>query len=88
MLTEGELCQICSAPHRDASLVCVVESPSDVVAIEHSGSYKFADHVYRNEPSGRFGIGRALDAVLLRMRGGNCWSSSRSGWMRVESTSS
>ena len=37
--------------------------------IEHSGSYQFADHVYRNEPSGRFGIGRVLDAVLLRMRG-------------------
>jgi hypothetical protein len=37
--------------------------------IEHSGSYRFADHVYRNEPSGRFGIGRALDAVLLRMPG-------------------
>ena len=37
--------------------------------IEHSGSYRFADHVYRNEPSGRFGVGRALDAVLLRMRG-------------------
>lgn len=37
--------------------------------IEHSGSYRFADHVYRNEPSGRFGFGRALDAVLLRMPG-------------------
>lgn len=37
--------------------------------IENSGSFRFADHVYRNEPSGRFGIGRALDAVLLRMRG-------------------
>jgi len=37
--------------------------------IENSGSYRFADHVYRNEPSGRFGVGRALDAVLLRMRG-------------------
>jgi len=37
--------------------------------IENSGSYRFADHVYRNEPSGRFGFGRALDAVLLRMRG-------------------
>ena len=36
--------------------------------IENSGSYRFADHVYRNQPSGRFGIGRALDAVLLRMR--------------------
>ena len=37
--------------------------------IENSGSYRFADHVYRNEPSGRFGVGRALDAMLLRMRG-------------------
>jgi hypothetical protein len=37
--------------------------------IENSGSYRFADHVYRNEPSGRFVLGRALDAVLLRMRG-------------------
>ena len=36
--------------------------------IENSGSYRFADHVYRNEASGRFGLGRALDAVLLRMR--------------------
>lgn len=37
--------------------------------IENSGSFRFADHVYRNEASGRFGIGRALDALLLRMRG-------------------
>ena len=37
--------------------------------IENSGSYRFADHVYRNEASGRYGIGRALDALLLRMRG-------------------
>jgi hypothetical protein len=36
--------------------------------IENSGSYRFADHVYRNEASGRFGLGRVLDAVLLRMR--------------------
>ncbi len=37
--------------------------------IENSASYRFADHIYRNEPSGRFGIGRAVDAVLLRTRG-------------------
>jgi SAM-dependent methyltransferase len=36
--------------------------------IEHSGSYRFADHIYRNEPSGRFVVGRVLDAVLLRLR--------------------
>jgi SAM-dependent methyltransferase len=37
--------------------------------IDHSGSYRFADHIYRNVPSGRFGIGRLLDAALLRLRG-------------------
>jgi SAM-dependent methyltransferase len=37
--------------------------------IENSGSFRFADHVYRNEASGRYGVGRMLDAVLLRMRG-------------------
>lgn len=32
-----------------------------------SGSFRFADHVYRARPSGRFGIGYLLDAALLRM---------------------
>jgi recombination protein RecR len=40
MLTESEHCEICCAAERDASLLCVVESPSDVVAIEQSGSYR------------------------------------------------
>lgn len=34
--------------------------------IRHSGSFRFADHVYRNRPSGRFGVGYLLDAALLR----------------------
>jgi hypothetical protein len=33
--------------------------------IENSGSYRFADHIYRNEPSGRTALGRWLDARLL-----------------------
>src|SRR5712671_6570969 len=40
MLTEGELCSICSSTQRDESLLCVVESPADVVAVEQSGSYR------------------------------------------------
>lgn len=35
--------------------------------IEHSGSYRFADHIYRARPSGRFGIGVLIDAVLLAL---------------------
>ena len=36
--------------------------------IEHSGSFRFADHIYEGRPGGRFGFGRALDAVLLRLK--------------------
>src|SRR5215469_4226890 len=32
---------------------------------ENSGSYRFADHIYDNRPSGRFGIGQWLDSLLL-----------------------
>jgi len=34
---------------------------------DHSGSYRFADHIYRGEPSGRGGFGRWLDARLLAL---------------------
>jgi SAM-dependent methyltransferase len=37
--------------------------------IQNSGSFRFADHIYRNEASGRFGVGRLLDRVLLGLRG-------------------
>jgi SAM-dependent methyltransferase len=35
---------------------------------ENSGSYRFADHIYRDEPSGSHAIGRWLDKRILRMR--------------------
>jgi len=37
--------------------------------IRNSGSFRFADHIYRNEASGRYGVGRVLDRVLLKLRG-------------------
>jgi len=37
--------------------------------IESSGSYRFADHVYRGRPGGRHVVGRLLDGVLLDLRG-------------------
>ena len=39
-LTEGELCVICANPRRDRSMICVVETPADLFALEQSGSYK------------------------------------------------
>ncbi len=43
--TTGELCPICEDPHRDASAICVVEQPSDLMALERSGEYSGVYHV-------------------------------------------
>jgi len=70
MLTEGELCVICAAAQRDAALLCVVESPADVVAIESSGSYRGRYFVLMGHLSPLDGIGpeqlgvRELEALL------------------------
>jgi recombination protein RecR len=57
MLTEGELCSICASPARDAALVCVVESPADVVAIEQSGGYRGRYFVLMGHLSPLDGVG-------------------------------
>jgi recombination protein RecR len=70
MLAEEELCLICRAPQRDATLLCAVESPADVVAIEHSGSYRGRYFVLMGHLSPLDGIGpeqlgvRDLEALL------------------------
>jgi recombination protein RecR len=70
MLTEEELCLICAAPARDAALLCVVESPADVVAIESSGSYRGRYFVLMGHLSPLDGVGpdelgvRELEALL------------------------
>ncbi len=42
---ETDPCSICSDPQRDQSVVCVVEQPLDVLALEKNGKYKGAYHV-------------------------------------------
>ncbi len=70
MLTEDEVCSICAAPQRDATLLCAVESPADVVAIEQSGSYRGRYFVLMGHLSPLDGIGpeqlgvRELEALL------------------------
>lgn len=44
-LSEGELCTYCRDESRDRSLLCVVEHPRDLIAIERSGSYRGLYHV-------------------------------------------
>lgn len=45
MLTDGEKCKICSDQSRNGSVLCVVESALDVIAIERIGEYKGVYHV-------------------------------------------
>lgn len=44
-LSETEICMICSATNRDDSIICVVENPKDVLAIEKTGQYRGSYHV-------------------------------------------
>lgn len=44
-LSETEICMICSDTRRDDTLVCVVEDPKDLLAIERTGTYRGHYHV-------------------------------------------
>lgn len=56
-LTEADLCEICANSRRDQQTICVVESPSDVVALEQSGSYRGLYFVLMGHLSPIDGIG-------------------------------
>lgn len=57
MFAEAELCPICGSPKRDRSMLCVVESPADVAAIEQSGSYRGVYFVLMGHLSPLDGVG-------------------------------
>jgi recombination protein RecR len=56
-LTEQELCPVCQDSRRDRSLICVVEEPKDVLAIEKSGAYHGIYHVLLGAITPLDGIG-------------------------------
>jgi recombination protein RecR len=56
-LADGDLCTICSNPARDASVVCVVEQPGDMVALEKSGAFNGHYHVLSGVLSPMNGVG-------------------------------
>jgi recombination protein RecR len=71
--TEGELCSICSDSHRDPALICVVETPRDLTALERSGSFRGLYHVLHGRLSPLDGVGPehlSIDRLLARVRGG------------------
>lgn len=54
---EGELCAICSDPQRDTAVICVVEEPRDLAAVERTGEFHGLYHVLQGAISPIDGIG-------------------------------
>ena len=72
-LTEQEVCSICLSGKRDRSLLCVVESPLDVIAVENSGSYRGVYFVLMGHLSPLDGIGPGdvgIPQLMDRLRQG------------------
>lgn len=57
IFSESELCPLCGNPRRDSSLLCIVETPADVMAIEKSNFYKGLYFVLLGKLSPIDGIG-------------------------------
>jgi recombination protein RecR len=56
-VADGEECGICRDPRRDPTVVCIVEEPKDVVAIERTGEFRGRYHVLQGAISPIEGIG-------------------------------
>jgi len=56
-LSDNDHCRICSDPARDPSVICVVENPTDMAAIENSGSFSGHYHILGGVLSPIDGIG-------------------------------
>ena len=73
MYCEGDRCPICRSSHRDEALLCVVETPADVVAIENAGFYRGKYFILMGHLSPLDGIGPAelgLDRFAERLAQG------------------
>ncbi len=69
--SESDICALCSNLKRDPSLLCVVESPADIMAIEHSGGFQGFYFVLHGRLSPIDGIGpEELGISLLQARAG------------------
>lgn len=72
-LAEEEECVICKDSRRDAQLLCVVEQPRDLIALEQAGTYRGLYHVLLGRIAPLEGISAdqlTIDALVERVRGG------------------
>lgn len=56
-LTDEDICHVCSSNARDKSIICVVEDPRDVVALERTGDFSASYHVLHGAISPLNGVG-------------------------------
>jgi len=73
-LSETELCRICSDPKRDATRLCVVEQPRDLLSLDASGVYSGLYHVLLGRIAPLDGITPdqlTIDSLVERVRTGN-----------------
>ena len=73
-ITDSDRCNICSDAKRDENLICVVEDPRDVVAMEKTREFKGRYHVLHGAISPMDGIGPddiGLKELLARLKDGN-----------------
>ncbi len=72
-LTEADPCEICTDPRRDQGLVCIVEQPKDLLALEGAGLYKGVYHVLLGaiRPLDDMDAGDlTIEALLARLEAG------------------
>src|SRR5438309_608771 len=72
-LTEQDPCSICADASRDQSLVCIVEQPKDLLALESAGLYRGVYHVLLGRIAPLEGVDPqdlTIDALLTRIAGG------------------
>jgi recombination protein RecR len=72
-VAESEQCRICTDPRRDASVICVVEEPKDVVAVERTREFRGRYHVLGGAISPIDGVGPddlRIRELLARLRDG------------------
>ncbi len=73
-LAEGEQCEICRDPRRQQDVLCVVEQPRDLIAIEQTGLYRGLYHVLLGRIAPLEGVGPdqlTIDALVERVRKGS-----------------
>ena len=71
--SDDDVCQICSNPARDAALLCVVEQPADMVAMEKSGAFNGRYHILSGVLSPMNGVGPEdirLDDLIAKIERG------------------